>query len=177
MKDVMIDLETLGVSTNAPIIQIGACYFDRFTGEIGKIFKVNVNLKSAVKSGAVIDPDTVCWWLQQSDEARKSILAAPNVDIFNAIEQLNTFLSGCKNIWSHATFDFVIIQETYRRLGIKPSFQYKAARDIRTLNDLSKGLTQKEDHVRDGVHHDALEDAKFQVKYCVAALKCLKNKQ
>jgi len=39
MKDVMLDVETLGTKSTAAIIQIGACYFDRETGEIGDKFK------------------------------------------------------------------------------------------------------------------------------------------
>ncbi len=41
MRDCMIDFETLGTGPDAAIIQVGACYFDRVTGEIGATFKRN----------------------------------------------------------------------------------------------------------------------------------------
>lgn len=174
MKDVMIDLETLGNGKNACVTQIGACYFDRETGEIGKTFKVNVDARSSVKSGAEIDADTVYWWLKQSPEAVKSMTEGELLNITDAFNLLNTFLADAKCIWSHATFDFVIITETYKRLGIKTLFKYRAARDIRTLIDLAKVTI--DDTPRTGVHHDGLADAEHQVKYCVKAFNKLSNK-
>lgn len=32
MKDVMIDIETLGTSQNSVMVQIAGVYFDRYTG-------------------------------------------------------------------------------------------------------------------------------------------------
>lgn len=174
MKDVMIDIESLGVSKNCCIIQIGACYFDRLTGEIGKTFKVNIDARSAVKSGADLDAETIYWWLKQSPEAIASITAEPLVDIVSAMNDLNLFLIGAKNIWSHATFDFVAITETYKRLNIKPMFKHSAAKDIRTLVDLSHISISKIE--RTGLHHDGLEDCKHQVKYCVEAFKVIYKK-
>lgn len=174
MKDVMVDLETFGSGKNACIVQIGAVYFDRVTGELGDEFKINVDARSAVKSGAEIDADTIYWWLSQDKAAIASILE-PGVSIEVAMGKLNAFLHGAKAIWSHATFDFVIISETLKRLGMKPKFRYSAARDIRTLIELSS--VDAYSFAREGTHHDGLDDAKFQVKYCVAALNKLGGKK
>ncbi len=172
MKDVMLDLETLGNGKNACIVQIGACYFDRMTGEIGNTFKVNIDPTSSVKSGADIDAETVMWWMKQTDEARQSILV-PGIEIENAIHRLNIFLEQANAIWSHATFDFVIVTETFKRLDIKPKFSYRSARDLRTLVDLGKINTKK--FTREGTHHDALDDCKFQVKYAVDCINSINN--
>lgn len=172
MKDVMIDLETFGNGKDACVVQIGACYFDRVTGEIGKKFKVNIDAESAVRSGAVIDASTVYWWLSQDQKAIQSVIADPKVSIELAFKSLNVFLENAETIWSHATFDFVIIMETFKRLEIKPSFSFRSARDIRTLTDLAE--MKKENFPRDtGVHHDALDDAIYQVKYCVPCLNAI----
>ena len=171
MKDVMIDFETLDTSPNAVVVQIGAVEFDRTTGEIGREFKVNVDAQSAVNSGATLNASTVEFWLNQSNEARASILASPKIPIYKAFDDLNKFLSNCKYIWSHATFDFVILCQTLNRLHIKPNFSYRSARDIRTLVDLSGGGTTA---AREGTHHDALDDCRFQVKYCVEMMKRIK---
>ena len=174
-KDVMIDLETLGNGKNACVVQIGACYFNRETGEIGDKFKVNVDAESAMRSGADMDASTVYWWLSQSPEAIASIIAQPRVSIEQAFTDLNVFLSGARAIWSHATFDFVTITETYKRLNIKPLFGFRAARDIRTLVDLAKITV--DGRVRIGTHHDGLADAIHQVGYCVEALNKIKRRQ
>lgn len=173
MKDVMLDFETLGNGPNAGIIQIGACYFDRATGEICGCFKCNVDAVDAVRCGGVIDASTVYWWLGQSREAIESVTEGiSKLTLADAMTHLNAFLKDAAAIWSHATFDFVILQETLKRLDIKPSFSYRAARDIRTLVDLA-GIDPKSEEFTNDLPHDALQDCLCQVKYCVAAMNKL----
>jgi exodeoxyribonuclease VIII len=166
----MIDFETLGNGKNACVTQIGACYFDPETGEIGEKFECNVDARSAVASGAEIDADTVYWWLSQQPAAIKSMTQEPLFDIETAFMALNEFLDGAKEIWSHATFDFVILQETMKRLKIKPAYHYGSARDIRTLMAITKA---KKSGTREGIHHNGLADCIYQVGYVVNALKRL----
>lgn len=175
VKDVMIDFETLGNGKNAAVCQVGACFFNRDTGEIISTFKRNIDARSAVKSGAELDADTVYWWLSQCREAIDSISEGPLHEITATFAELNNYLEPAEAIWSHATFDFVILSETIKRLGLKPKYSYRAARDIRTLLDLS-GVDYK-DFQREGVHHDGLSDAIHQVKYCTYALNKLKEKK
>jgi hypothetical protein len=174
MKAVMLDLETFGNGKNACIVQIGACYFNKKTGEIGEMFKMNVNAASSVDEGSKMDADTVYWWLKQSKEAIESITADPKLPLYQAMTALNLFLADADEIWSHATFDYVIIMETLKMLGMKPRFPYRAARDIRTLTALAK--TKVSSVAREGVHHDALADCLHQVKYCVECFKILEKK-
>lgn len=170
----MLDFETLGNGKNKCVIQVGACYFDRYTGEIGATFERNFDAGSHVKKGAVIDAQTVYWWLSQSKEAINSILAEPRVDVTEGFIALNDFLKDAKQIWSHATFDFVTLTETLRQLDIKPSFHYRVCRDLRTLVDLANLTIDKTP--RTGLHHNGLEDCKHQIKYCVEAINKLKKK-
>jgi hypothetical protein len=169
----MLDLETLGNGNNKVICQIGACEFDLETGEIGKTFKVNVDAETHVREGGNLDAKTVYWWLSQDKEAINSIIADPKLPIREAFNQLNDFLKDAKQIWSHSTFDFVTIQDTYNLLGIKTLFRYNSARDIRTLVSLANISIDKTP--REGVHHDALHDCLHQVKYCVQAYRKLRG--
>ncbi len=170
IKDAMLDIETLGSGRNACMVQVGACYFDRYTGQVSECLKINLDARELVKMGAELDADTVYWWLSQEKPAQKSICEEPRTDIRAALLELDIFLKDADAIWSHATFDYPIVQETFKRAGLKPSFRYSAARDIRTLQDLSGAKIKPE---REGTHHDALDDCKFQVKYCVEAFKAL----
>lgn len=172
MREVMLDFEAFGNGPDACVVQIGACYFDRDTGEIGETSSINVDAQSGVARGAKIDASTVYWWLSQSAEAIKTIKDNA-VDVEEAFNRLNYFLKDADTIWSHATFDFVILQETLKRLNIKPRYSYRAARDIRTLMDLS-GISPK-NFTHDGIAHNGLDDCVYQVKYTVAALKALKG--
>ncbi len=168
-KDAMIDLETMGTSHDAAIIQIGACYFNRETGEIGNTFFSNVDLNSELESGFEVDGSTIMWWLGQSEEARKSLFSQPIGTNTTILHFLSLFLDGAANIWSHATFDFVILTNHYKKLDMKPTFHYRTARDLRTLVDLANITSKK--YPREGVHHNALDDCKYQVKYATACLK------
>ncbi|WP_096932536.1 exonuclease, partial [Escherichia coli] len=57
----MIDLETMGKNPDAPIISIGAIFFDPQTGDMGPEFSKTIDLETA---GGVIDRDTIKWWLK-----------------------------------------------------------------------------------------------------------------
>lgn len=170
----MIDFETFGNSNAKCIVQVGACYFNRVTGEIGKTFKRNIDANSHVNNGGIIDADTVYWWLSQKEAARKSILAEPREDFAKVFTDLNIFLKDAQCIWSHASFDYPALQDNIKRLGLKTSFKYSSARDLRTIVDAANITV---DHAsRKDVHHDALEDCKFQVGYAVAALNKIKGR-
>lgn len=172
MKDVMLDFETLGNGRFKCLCQVGAIYFDRVTGELGRELKLNIDAASHERLGGELDSSTVYWWLAQSEEARQSILAEPRMDVVLAMHELNDFFEGATRIWSHATFDFVTLLQTLKDLNIKPKFSYKAGLDLRTLTFLAGTTIDKV--AREGVHHDALADCKHQVKYAVAALNQIK---
>ncbi|WP_414669201.1 3'-5' exoribonuclease domain-containing protein, partial [Escherichia coli] len=55
----MIDLETMGKNPDAPIISIGAIFFDPQTGDMGPEFSKTIDLETA---GGVIDRGTIKWW-------------------------------------------------------------------------------------------------------------------
>lgn len=169
MNDVMIDFEALG--KDCPC-QIGVIYFDRVTGELGEPFKANIDANSLETSP---DAKTVYWWLEQSKEAQNTLLTNKQ-DIRNVLANLVEFLKDAKRIWSHATYDFVMLQNLLNQYNIPNNISYKSGLDIRTLMYLAG--TSTKDIVREGTHHDALEDCKYQVKYVTKALNELKiNKQ
>ncbi|WP_139503323.1 exonuclease, partial [Escherichia coli] len=67
----MIDLETMGKNPDAPIISIGAIFFDPQTGDMGPEFSKTIDLETA---GGVIDRDVIKRWLKQSREAQSAIM-------------------------------------------------------------------------------------------------------
>ena len=81
-------------------------------------------------------------------------------------------------MWSHATFDFVMLMHAMRRRDIQPTVHYRKARDIRTLTGLA-GMTKEQIDTfqvdRVGVHHNGLDDAIYQVAYCHECFKILKG--
>ena len=169
MKDLMVDIETLG-RANGVITQIGACFFDRYTGEIGSEFLVNVQPADCIKYGLIMEWDTVKWWMEQPKESWTWI--KDPVVLKKALNCFYEFAKGCETVWAHATFDFPILMNAYIAINHKFPFHYRAMRDIRTLVDLS-GLPYNKE--KKDKTHDALDDCKYQVKYCVECFNAIRR--
>jgi DNA polymerase III epsilon subunit-like protein len=167
MKDLMVDIETMGTGSSAAIIQIGACYFDRKTGQIGPNFLININLEDSITNGFTVDPSTQAWWAKQDQTILAEILAT-GIQAKQALEQFRKFVRNGVPIWSHATFDFVLLQNALKKFELPP-LNYKMARDIRTLVDLS-GINLA-DYDWSKKTHNAYDDCVFQVSYCTDALR------
>lgn len=172
--DVMLDLETLSTRPTAAILSIGACTFDRVTGEIFERFhdRVDPDLDKYA-----VDLSTVRFWLKQSEEARAS-LARPAVLLFTALERFNNWFHSCARpeakVWAlPASFDLPILTNAYvveKMIGGVP-WRYDAPRDLRTLFDLAK--IEKKDRVQPKLAHDALSDCEAQVGTLVLAFNRL----
>ncbi len=173
---VMLDLETMGNTSNAAIVSIGAVVFNPITGELGADFEVVVNLKSSAYYSD-IDASTVTWWLTQSEEARSIFLReTPKSTLKDALLELNQWfadLGDAKDIqvWGNGSgFDNVILMNAFKATRIKPSFLHWNDRDVRTIVEMGRsilGINPKETMTREGTHHSALDDAKFQAR-CVS---------
>lgn len=170
MKDLMIDIETMGNGSNAAMIQLAGVYFDP-EGNTGAEFCANIDLEDSLKRGFVKDPSTEKWWKEQDQNILKAILS--NVrPVEETMNLFSVFAAPAARVWSHATFDFVIVQNYLRKLKIRP-MPHKGARDIRTLVDLSGINLGSYDWSKKT--HNALDDCKFQVQYCTDAMKLLKG--
>ncbi|EEY3939794.1 exonuclease [Escherichia coli] len=176
----MIDLETMGKKSNAPIVVIGAVFFDPQTGEIGPTFYIVISLVDAMDTGAVPDGSTIEWWLAQSSEARSAILV-DQVKLVDALIQFREFINEYSDekfvqVWGNgATFDNTILRTSYERLNIPCPWRYYNDRDVRTIVELGKtiGFDARTVIPFEGVRHHALDDARHQAKYVTATIQKL----
>ena len=172
--NIMVDLETMGNGASAPIVAIGAVVFNPYTGELGDNFQTVVALNSSAWYGKM-DASTVNWWLQQSEEARNIFLPdTPKVSLKDALIQFNQWLSslGRQNdlhVWGNGVgFDNTILNHAYSAARVKPGFFWWNDTDVRTVVKIGKevlGIEPKRTIRREGVYHNALDDAKFQAEY------------
>lgn len=166
MTHCMLDLETFGVAPGCVVRSIGAAWFD-LDGHVHDTFYANIDHDSCVKAGLVIDPRTAEWWCQQSKAAQDALLvdARPLGEIVRNFGRW--FLDRkLQFIWSHgAAFDVVIWEAASRAIGAPTPWKFHNVRDARTVHDLFDFDIR--DVARVGVHHNALDDALFQVE-CVA---------
>lgn len=169
MKHLMLDLETMGVNPDAAITAIGAVMFDLETGELGDTFYRVIDLATAVDRGGVMDASTVLWWMQQSDEARR-IYTTQGGDYLLALEDFAGFCYHRQptDVWGNgAMFDNAILARAYQRAKMPQPWSFRADRCFRTF----KALFPCDPPPREGVYHNALDDAIFQVKHLRAMIE------
>jgi len=173
MKDLMLDIETMGLSPTAAPVQIGACYFDRYTGEIGDTFLENIQLKSSMENWELsVDASTILWWIKQEKNRSWVREGQP---LMNVLLYFQTFIKDAKYFWSHSTFDIPILVNAYNVTRMSLPFHYRQTRDIRTLTHLA-GYQRNESKADPNDNtHNALADCLYQVKYCVECFRKLKK--
>ncbi|MDN0096225.1 3'-5' exonuclease [Yersinia rohdei] len=170
MKDIMIDIETLGTTYGCAVLSIGAVRFDRNTGEIGDKFYASMG-QQAQKYGHASQA-TLDWWDQQSPEAKEAAFSGTE----DPVTVANTLASGIdKNdlVWGNGSiFDITILESWFSSVNVAVPWKFWNVRDVRTIVDLSP-LNVK-DFIREGVHHNALDDAIHQAKYVSAMIQSLR---
>lgn len=171
MNDLMFDVETMGLSTKAALVGIGAVFFNEETG-LGLEFYRAIHLTTAVDRGGEMDPGTVTWWLGQTDAARNAIRFS-TYHIDEALQDLSNFITTNCNardvrVWGCSpTFDCEKISTAMTRSGIAVPWSYFNERCYRTVRERSKSVLMDE---RTGLHN-ALEDAKYQALHLVKIRK------
>ncbi len=173
MKNIMVDLETLGNNSRSVILSIGAVEFDE-TG-LGSTFYMAVDPESCVRAGLTMDVSTVMWWMKQSEEARAAFNRSKE-NLAYALNAFSTFVTNCAGsdakVWGNgATFDNVILDSAYRAVGSTKPWQFWNDRCYRTLKNLYPHIP----YVKPNVAHNALEDAIAQAKHASQILREMKG--
>lgn len=156
MKRYMLDIETLGNYGCSVLLQIAAISFDE-----KEVFNVKLNPDKQPKS--ITTEGTIAFW---SDKE----MPHGDDDLVKSLIALNEFFKNADEVWCH-NFDHEILFAVCREYNVKIPYHYKKFRDIRTLVALSKVDLMKFDW--NEKTHDALDDCKFQVKYCTEAMRLL----
>ncbi|MBF8220460.1 3'-5' exoribonuclease [Serratia ureilytica] len=181
MNNLMLDIETLGVSTEAPLISIGAVFFEPLTGECGSEFYRVITLSSALEN-CLVEPRTLQWWMAQSDSARAVFNDSSAIDLHEALREFSLFVqsrgSDEVQVWGNgASFDNAILAAVYRKHAQKLPWRFRNDRDVRTIVELAKCLKNVDVRASFSINasdaHHALRDAKFQVAYVSAAFRAL----
>lgn len=182
----MIDIETIGTAANTVVLSVGCCMFNK-DGVHSKI-EWTLDMEEQIKLGRTFDQDTLWFWMKQSTEAKKAfdpkIPKIPLKDFFIAFEsyidgelaKLKEKRDELKPYGNGANFDITIIEDLYRNQGAgKDAIPWKFwnIRCYRTLD----ALTKCKDLVkREGIFHNAADDAEFQALTVIAFWNKQKNK-
>lgn len=160
--NVMIDLETVSVRSNAAICSIGAV---KFTFEEGILdtFYEKVDANTCKQVGLHVDKDTVNWWMTQKKEAL--------LELTRDCKPLDTVLESFTEwygkyeypTWSNgAAFDLVVLENAYFAVGKVRPWKYWNDRCFRTMKEVIKIPYEVE-----GTLHNALDDAISQTKHLI----------
>lgn len=164
MEHLMIDIETMANESFSSIISLAAVEFDINTGETGKEFYLNISLQSCIGLGLIVNADTIMWWMNQSDQARKS-LTGDSVSIQKALLSFSAFCNKHYQVWGNsARFDLGILQNAYNKAGLPIPWDFRKERCVRTLVSLKPEI--KANHKYSGIGHNALADCYNQIAYC-----------
>lgn len=173
MKHVMLDLETWGTKPGSALRSIGMVQFDpRFAG-FGKEFYCNLDREDQVKLGATIDVSTEQWWARQSKEAQEA-LEQDQLPLLQACNMVRDYFRQTRvtHVWAQGSnFDPVLLEASMGLVNVTPPWRFYNTRDTRTAYNIASLDTKT--IKRKGEHHNALEDAKHQVRCVYMAYKML----
>lgn len=171
--NITFDLETLGNTANAPIVQIGAVKF-KDDGTIVDKFIRTIDLDSLQKYNFKMDYNTIAWWMNQTDEAIKSVFkyGLEQVSLNKALWEFREWIGKPSEYvyWSHATFDPPILNNNFKALGKDNPIPFRLHRDIRTLSHFANVKVE-----RTGIAHNALDDCLTQANYISKGIQILNN--
>ncbi len=175
MNDLMIDLETMDNLPSAAIVSIGVAQCNLITGETGETFYRVVDLEGQQEKGLTISPSTIYWWMKQNDSARRALSQDQKItleDMCDAFQKFFNYINGNGNfrLWGNgASFDNAIIRHAFGKLNKDFPIPFWNDRDMRTIVGFYPRQLQadwKRENFRKGTHHNALDDALYQIKFC-----------
>lgn len=168
ITDIMLDLETLSTDPNAMVIAIGAVAYGAHDEEVNSFYAA-----IDIKYGALgtICPDTVAWWMSQSDEAR--LVFSKEMAVRTQAEALADFATWMHqfkgaNVWGNGVdFDNVILRNCYKMHHMQTPWHYRQNRCYRTIKNMFPNIP----YTRVGVHHNAVDDARTQGQHLMEIYK------
>jgi hypothetical protein len=173
-QDIMIDLETLGITPNSVVLTIGAVIFDPRGNGVTEVLDLRPSIEEQLEMGRVVNDATVTWWGNQSASAQHEALGDHDrIPLLEAMEKLHKFCWNRGKVWSHgAAFDVVLMENCWAAVGMQEPWVFSTVRDTRTIYDIT-GVSLK-----DGGYvttHKASEDATRQAVIVQKAYQILMN--
>ena len=163
MASLMLDIETLGTQPDTVILTVGAIKFNPASDAEpfdGLYCRLDVN--EQLRMGRSVDDSTLEWWNSQKQDVRNEALSDEDrTGLLQFTKELNRAVVGVSEIWAQGpTFDFTILENLYKQLGVPVPWHYWQIRDSRTL---FKVVGEPRIPGRDQAHN-ALADCYYQAR-------------
>ncbi len=174
MNNVMLDIETLGVTPGSVVLSIGAVEFDQ--SNLGDVFHMGISVQDSTINGLHVDAGTAVWWLGQDQDAQAAILkmlegALPLDQVLDKFAK--SFKDwGKKKLWCNgASFDIPILVAAHKAVGKIQPWKYYNEMDMRTVKAGVGKKVWDENKEAPTVAHDGLADAISQARTLQKVLK------
>lgn len=176
----MLDIETLGTKPGCVVLEYALRHFLNEDEDSGKYSvasagttDVRIDVDAQVKAGAVIEFDTLKWWLNTDPLRLQNIIndEYTQTPSFAAKWLQDSFYWQSITIWARdPDFDCTIMEDFYSRFGTpgKRIWHFANKRSHRTLMDLA-GIK----HVPAKDAHSAVADVDAQIESAIIALRIL----
>lgn len=174
MRDVMIDLETLGTAADAVIMSIGAVKFDLDAGTIEpEGFYASVSIDSNLEVGRRVQEDTLLWWIDQNAKAQ-AVFKEEKMHLAAALDDFHAWFDPAYEdeyrVWSNgADFDIPMIAHAMKVQGLPLPWKFWNNRCFRTYKNLPHAARAPK--VPNASKHNALADAYAQTQQLIAIHK------
>lgn len=162
-----IDLETLDTRPSSTVLSLGAVKFNPHSmiepyDEL--YFKVSIDDQDRL--GRTVSDSTIEWWGKQDPKIMEEAFDQSNPNEVMTVEQalasINKFVVGVDTLWGQGYgFDYTILEDMYRSIGLPIPWNFWQIRDSRTLFGLCNEDPRKRFQTD---KHNALADAYFQSK-------------
>jgi 3'-5' exoribonuclease-like protein len=172
VKDIMLDLETLGTKSNSVITAVSLVLFDvdehYSTEDVKRLscFRENLLIQDGLDLGCEVDGGAITFWLEQEPEARADLFDPTPRHCAPVLRDLNKWWDHHEpdRIWSHKDFDIPALTNLYHKAKVKVPWLYKRAMDLRTIKEKALLIGIPLFVLPEGfVLHSAGDDSKRQI--------------
>ena len=177
--NIILDLETLGTSSNSIIVQIGAVALDSTHKQVST-FSRSISAKSISETrnnkNLAVDVPTQLWWSTQPNVA-KVFSGADDYEysLIKFCEWFRDLGDPDAKVWGRGPdFDNVILANSLLAFNILVPWKYQKSRCLRTLLDDADLNTELFKRYKTEEEHTALGDARYEARLFKAAKELLK---
>lgn len=186
--NVMIDIETLGLSPSTVVLTVGMVKFD--PSSLDEPFdKVHIKIdpKEQKEAGRAINRNTLEWWSKQDPKVRDAAFSPEGqTSVKKALEQIQEYFKVLDSrdhnqghiyiseVWGQGYgFDLTILNNLFEQFDMESPWKFYHERDSRTLFS----LLPEDPRPKEGKLelHNALSDAYYQAIGVQKAMSVLRN--
>lgn len=154
-RDIVVDLETLGIQPGSVILSIAAV-------TDGASFVDTISLADSIRHRFTVDAATLKWWQEQPEELYTKITSG-TATVLKTLLLFSNWLSHYPNyrIWGNgANFDITLLEVAFRKVGAEIPWKYWQVMCYRTLKNLYPDLCT----IKPAIPHDPYSDAAAQYR-------------